>query len=62
MTDDIVLRLDRDTAEDLYEVLWLVGEHIAADAPITEPPPEADARLARMFKSLGDSLGKGRVV
>ncbi|MDV9172333.1 hypothetical protein R6V09_19790 [Streptomyces sp. W16] len=60
MTDDIALRLDRDTAEDLYEVLWLMGEHIAAGAPIPEPPAEAEARLAQLFKSLGDSLGKGR--
>ncbi|MFF3329471.1 hypothetical protein ACFYWX_07885 [Streptomyces sp. NPDC002888] len=33
MTDDIVLRVDRASAEDLYEVLWLLGEHIAAGGP-----------------------------
>lgn len=58
MTDHIVLRLDRDSAEDLYEVLWLFGEHIAAGAPITEPPAEANERLNRVFAVLGDSLGK----
>ncbi|MFE7893859.1 hypothetical protein [Streptomyces sp. NPDC057412] len=63
MTDDVVLRLDCASAEDLYEVLWLLGEHIAAGAPIPEPPAEADERLGRVFRSLGDSLGKsGRVV
>ncbi|MFF4959374.1 hypothetical protein [Streptomyces sp. NPDC001222] len=63
MTDDIVLRLDRDSAEDLYEVLRLLGEHIAAGAPIPEPPADANERLGRVFRSLGDSLGrKGRVV
>ncbi|MEU5666689.1 hypothetical protein [Streptomyces longwoodensis] len=63
MTDDVVLRLDHDSAEDLYEVLWLFGEHIAAGAPITEPPAEANERLNRVFKVLGDALGKsGRVV
>ncbi|MFB7329748.1 hypothetical protein [Streptomyces sp. NPDC056190] len=44
MTDDIVLRLDRASAEDLYEVLWPLGEHIAAGAPIPEPPAEAEER------------------
>ncbi|MFI1393325.1 hypothetical protein [Streptomyces griseoaurantiacus] len=62
MTDDVVLRLDRATAEDLYEVLWLLGEHTAAGAPIPEPPAEAEERLSRVFEFLGDSLGKGRVV
>ncbi|MDG4780725.1 hypothetical protein O7614_13850 [Micromonospora sp. WMMD961] len=32
MGDDIVLRLDRATAEDLYVALYEVGEHIAAGA------------------------------
>ncbi|MGW5466008.1 hypothetical protein [Streptomyces sp. NPDC003996] len=45
MTDDIVLRLNRASAEDLYEVLWLFGEHIAAGASIPEPPAEANERL-----------------
>lgn len=62
MTDDLVLRLDRVSAEDLYEVLRLLGEHIAAGAPIPELPAEADERLGRVFRFLGDSLGKGRVV
>ncbi|QCB26986.1 hypothetical protein E5N77_15585 [Streptomyces sp. SS52] len=63
MTDDVVPRLDRASAEDLYEVLWLFGEHIAAGAPIPKPPAEANERLGRVFRFLGDSLGKsGRVV
>ncbi|MDG4859054.1 hypothetical protein P8605_12965 [Streptomyces sp. T-3] len=59
MTDDIVLRLDRASAEDLHEVLWLVGEHQAAGAPIPELPHEADERLSRVIRSLADALGKG---
>lgn len=44
-------------------MLWLFGEHIAAGAPITEPPAEANERLSRVFKVLGLALGKpGRVV
>ncbi|MER6060627.1 hypothetical protein ABT167_05345 [Streptomyces sp. NPDC001792] len=63
MTDDIVLRLDRASAEDLYEVLWLFGEHIAAGAPIPEPPAVVNERLGRVFRFLSDSLGRrGRVV
>jgi len=36
---DVVLRLDRATAEDLYVALYELGEHIAAGAPITRRPP-----------------------
>ncbi|MEV7739349.1 hypothetical protein AB0O75_46240 [Streptomyces sp. NPDC088921] len=58
MTDDVVLRLDRASAEDLYEVLWLVGEHLAAGAPIPAVPHEANERLGRVIGNLGRSLGK----
>ncbi|MGW1722965.1 hypothetical protein ACWCQK_08570 [Streptomyces sp. NPDC002306] len=59
MRDDISLNLDHASAEDLYEVLWLVGEHHAAGAPIPHFPVEVNERLGRVIKSLGDSLGKG---
>jgi hypothetical protein len=58
MTDDVVLRLDRASAEDLCEVLWLVGKHLAAGAPIQALPHEANERLGRVITSLGRSLGK----
>lgn len=57
MPDDIVLRLDRASAEDLHEVLWLVGEHIAAGAPLPVLSTETNERLARVISSLRDSLG-----
>ncbi|MFF4835668.1 hypothetical protein [Streptomyces sp. NPDC001315] len=57
MADDVVLRLDRASAEDLYEVLWLVGEHHAAGAPIPPMPWEANERLGRVISTLGDFLG-----
>ncbi|GAA4563610.1 hypothetical protein GCM10023176_07890 [Micromonospora coerulea] len=43
MRDDIVLRLDRATAEDLYVALYEAGEHIAAGAAITPPTAEEAA-------------------
>ncbi|MEV6055327.1 hypothetical protein [Streptomyces sp. NPDC052107] len=58
MANDVVLRLDRASAEDLYEVLWLVGEHLAAGAPLPALPAEANARLGRVISTLGHSLGK----
>jgi hypothetical protein len=51
MTDDIVFRLDRASAEDLYQVLRLLDERIAAGAPIPEPPAEAEERLSRVSGS-----------
>ncbi|WP_187413205.1 hypothetical protein [Streptomyces sp. WAC01526] len=58
MPDGIVLRLDRASADDLHDVLWLVGEHIAAGVPIPELPSEANERLGRVISSLRDSLDK----
>jgi hypothetical protein len=51
MTDDVVCRLDRASAEDLYEVLRLLGEHIAAGAPLPEPPANAEEWLSRVSGS-----------
>ncbi|MCZ4118983.1 hypothetical protein [Streptomyces sp. H39-S7] len=59
MTNDIVLHLDHASAEDLHEVLWLVGEHIAAGAPIPAMPNQTSDRLAQIIRSLADALGKG---
>ncbi|MFE0433910.1 hypothetical protein ACFW20_07990 [Streptomyces nigra] len=58
MTDDVVLRLDRASAEDLHEVLWLVGEHLAAGGTIPPLPHETNERLGRVISTLGRSLGK----
>jgi hypothetical protein len=56
--DDITLRLDRATAEDLYATLYEVGEHIAGGAPITAPTRPEVERLGRLVVDLGHSLGR----
>ena len=58
MDSDIILLLDRPTAEDLCTVLYEVGEHVAAGAPITPPTAEEVARLARVLRELTHSLGR----
>jgi hypothetical protein len=49
VSDDITLRVDRTTAEDLYAALHETGEHIAAGSPIAPPTAEAAERLGRRF-------------
>ncbi|MEV6844688.1 hypothetical protein [Actinoplanes sp. NPDC051411] len=58
MPDDLVLRLDRPTAENLYVVLYEHGEHLAAGAPITPLGPSESARLGRLIADLGHALGR----
>jgi hypothetical protein len=58
MEDDIVLRLDRATAEDLYVTLYETGEHIAAGAAITPPTAEEVERLGTFLRDLGHVLGR----
>lgn len=58
MQDDITLRLDRTTAEDLYAVLHETGEHVAAGAPITPRTMEEAERLGRLLRDLGHALGR----
>jgi len=58
MGDEIVLRLDRATAEDLYVVLYEVGEHIAAGAPITPPTAEEVDRLGGVLRELAHAVGR----
>jgi hypothetical protein len=58
MEEDIVLRLDRATAEDLYVTLYEVGEHIAAGAAITPPTAAEMDRLGTLLRDLGHALGR----
>ncbi len=58
MADEIVLRLDRTTAEDLYVTLYEVGEHIAAGAPITPPTTGEVERLGAVLRELAHAVGR----
>ncbi|MFG3604809.1 hypothetical protein [Micromonospora chersina] len=58
MRDDIVLRLDRTTAEDLHVALYEAGEHIAARAAITPPTAEEAERLGTLLRDLRHALGR----
>ncbi|WP_328383731.1 hypothetical protein OHQ88_14325 [Micromonospora zamorensis] len=58
MRDDIVLRLDRTTAEDLRVLLYEAGEHIAAGAAINPPTAEEAERLGTLLRDLGHALGR----
>jgi hypothetical protein len=62
VSDEIVLRLDRETARDLWSVLYMYGEHYAAGAPVERLPPEAEHRLGKFLRSLDVALGgPGRI-
>ena len=58
MERDIVLRLDRATAEDLYSALYELGENIAAGTPITSSTAEEAQRLGRLLQDLAHSLDR----
>jgi len=55
---EVVLRLDRATAEDLYVALHEFGEHIAAGAAITAPTAEETERIGLLLQGLAHSLGR----
>ncbi|MEU4222083.1 hypothetical protein [Actinoplanes sp. NPDC026623] len=58
MPDDVTLRLDHATAEDLYATLYQVGEHIAASAAITAPTTDQAERIGHLLQDLGHRLGR----
>ena len=58
MPDNIVLRLDAQTAEDLYVALYEAGEYIAAGAGVTPPTAEEAERLGTLLRDLGHALGR----
>jgi hypothetical protein len=55
---EVVLHLSKQTAQDLYDALYMLGEHIAAGAPIVSMGHAADERLARVMWSITAQLGR----
>src|SRR5258706_3520885 len=58
VAEEIVLRMDRASAEDLAAVLYDLGEHIAAGAPITPLTTDEDQRLSVVMRDLDHALGR----
>ncbi|MFF5210616.1 hypothetical protein [Streptosporangium sp. NPDC000396] len=55
--DEIILRLDRETAAVLRDHIYMVGEHFAAGTPVEQFPQEDAERLARVMCDLDRALG-----
>ncbi|MBQ0895668.1 hypothetical protein KBX37_21655 [Micromonospora sp. U56] len=58
MPEEITLRLDRTTAEDLYAAMSTLGEHVAAGMPIAAPSRGEAERLGVFLRDLGHSIGR----
>ena len=54
--EEIVLSLDRDTATDLRDLIYGVGEHLAAGAPVPVFDGAASERLHVLLDELDDKL------
>lgn len=55
--DCLVVRMDITTARDLWEALYVLGEHEAAGAPIPKASREAEERLGEVLRDLDIALG-----
>jgi hypothetical protein len=58
MSEEITLRMDRTTTEDLADLIHDVGEHLAAGMPLMPLTHDADERLGRVLRDLRHALGK----
>jgi len=57
VADEIVLRIEREAARDLWSVLHMYGEHYAAGAPVQRLTQDAELRLGRVLRDLDVALG-----
>ncbi|MEV4489624.1 hypothetical protein AB0K04_05840 [Micromonospora coxensis] len=57
MADEIVVRLDRTTAKYVANMLYDVGEHLAAGAPIAPTSTDEARRLGEVLQMLWRELG-----
>ncbi|GAA4576533.1 hypothetical protein GCM10023193_77770 [Planotetraspora kaengkrachanensis] len=55
--DEIMLRLDRETAAVLRDHIYMVCEHFAAGVPIEQFAPADERRLGRVMCDLDKALG-----
>ncbi|MFI7081628.1 hypothetical protein ACIBO1_30460 [Micromonospora sp. NPDC049903] len=58
MPEKIVLRLDRQTATSLADLIYNIGEHQAAGMPITRLSEDDSERLGRVLYDLWRALGR----
>ena len=63
--DEIVLRLDRETAQAVYQVLYQLGEHFAVGGPIpalNDPSLPGFNQISDFMRRLNLALGgSGRI-
>ena len=57
---EVVLHLDEVTAFDLEQLLYSLGELVAAGAPIHPPPADVETRLVPCISKSYASLGNRR--
>ena len=57
MGEEITLRLDRQTATALRDVLYMHGEHFAAAAPIVQLTREEETKLGTFLRDLDIAFG-----
>ncbi|MDP8923140.1 MAG: hypothetical protein M3O34_09735 [Chloroflexota bacterium] len=55
---EVILRLSKETAQELRDLIYMHGEHIAAGAPINDMGWESNERLARVLRSIEAQLGR----
>jgi len=55
---EVILRLDEATALDLEQLLYSLGELVAAGAPIHPPPADVEKRLGVVYFEILRQLGK----
>ncbi len=49
---NVMLHLDEATALDLEQLLYSLGELVAAGAPIHPPPADVEARLGVVYRDI----------
>jgi hypothetical protein len=56
--NEVALRLSEETARDLWDLIYMYGEHIAAGGAMVGMGGESDERLSRIMHSIDAQLGR----